>query len=476
MLERLQRLPVRWRVAAASAALTLAILVVFAVVVGRLATNRLGSDFDSQLRSAANSLSAQVSVSESPGLGPIVRSPRLEDYASANAAAIRIVSPRGDVLVQTDGSPEMGPPDRGLSRRGSLEIATAPILSETVDAPLAYVQYARSRNDLETTIGRLWLFLAAGVLGGTMLATLAGLAVADRAMRPIASLTATARKITETRDPSLRVPEPETDDEVAELAQTLQAMLRSLDEAQEDTERAMKAQRDFLADASHELRTPLTSVLANLELLQAELERAPGGEEREIVESALRSSQRMSRLVSDLLLLARADAGRAGERRGCDLARIAAEALAEVEPVADGRRLSIDAPQPVAVEGSPDELHRMTRNLLENAIRHTPEGTSIEVSVRAADGQAELDVSDDGPGLLPGMEERIFSRFVRSADSADTAIARGTGLGLAIVKAVATSHGGDVEARRSPRGGALFSVRMPLSAAPEETREELTAL
>ena len=150
------------------------------------------------------------------------------------------------------------------------------------------------------------------------------------------TLTATAREIASTRDPSLRIPEPETDDEVGELARTLEQMLRELDAARSETEQMMQAQREFVADASHELRTPLTSILANLELLQERLEAAERrGEEGEMIESALRSSRRMSRLVSDLLLLARADAGRTGARRECDLAAVAAAAALRGAP---GRR------------------------------------------------------------------------------------------------------------------------------------------
>jgi signal transduction histidine kinase len=240
-------------------------------------------------------------------------------------------------------------------------------------------------------------------------------------------------------------------------------MLRELDAARSETEQMMQLQREFVADASHELRTPLTSILANLELLQDRLgttERR--GEEGEMIDSALRSSRRMSRLVSDLLLLARADAGRAGARRDCDLAAVAAAALSEVRPVADGHRLTLADRGPVPVEGNPDELHRLAINLLDNGLRHTPAGTEIRVAVERRNGSAVLEVSDDGPGLAPGTEEQVFSRFVRGAAPADVAANSGTGLGLAIVKAVARSHGGDVEAGSSPSGGARFTVRLPL--------------
>jgi signal transduction histidine kinase len=328
----------------------------------------------------------------------------------------------------------------------------------------AFLQYARSTDNLDSTINRLWLFLGLGVLGGTALAALAGIAIAGRAMGPISTLTSTARRIATTRDPSQRIPEPERDDEVGELARTLDQMLRELDAARSETEQMMQLQREFVADASHELRTPLTSVLANLELLQERLAGANAGtDEHEMVSSALRSSKRMSRLVSDLLLLARADAGRASPRAEVDLGEVATAAVAEVRPVADGHRLTIREAEPVSVQANADELHRLAVNLLDNGVRHTPEGTEIQVAVERRNGDAVLEVSDDGPGIPPGMEGQVFSRFVRGAGPADLAGDSGTGLGLAIVKAVATSHGGQVEAGTSAGGGARFTVTLPAS-------------
>ncbi len=257
------------------------------------------------------------------------------------------------------------------------------------------------------------------------------------------------------------MPEPAVEDEVGELALTLEEMLRSLDAARAEREGAMQKQREFVADASHELRTPLTSVLANLELLQASLAGPGQSEDREVVDSALRSSRRMSRLVGDLLLLARADAGRLDQHRRCDLAEIAGDAAAEAAPLMGERTLTVDNERPLRVEGSPDELHRMVLNLLDNAARHTPAGATIELSLREADGEAVVEVADDGPGIPAAMREQIFDRFVRGEGPADTAGGTGTGLGLAIVSAVAASHGGTVEAGESESGGALFRARIP---------------
>ena len=291
-------------------------------------------------------------------------------------------------------------------------------------------------------------------------------------MRPIASLTATAREIAATRDPSRKMPEPAVEDEVGELALTLEEMLRSLDAARAEREGAMQKQREFVADASHELRTPLTSVLANLELLQASLGDPGQAEDREVVDSALRSSRRMSRLVGDLLLLARADAGRLDKHRRCDLAEVAGDAAAaEAAPLMGDRVLTVDDSKPLRVEGSADELHRMVLNLLDNAARHTPAGAGDRTSVCTRRGKtAVVEVADDGPGIPAAMREQIFDRFVRGEGPADTARGAGTGLGLAIVSAVAHSHGGSVEAAESKSGGALFRVRIPLASPAEWAR------
>ena len=454
--------PVRSKIAGVSAGLTLVILVAFALIVGRLATNRIQGEFRDEVQQSTAELAAGIHiVSTTAGLQPRL-DPDLDelDVMTADAVA-RIVYEDGTQLGGTPGAQRLGPPQEGVQRVGNYEVASRQLAVNAIGTPI-YVQYARSASSLDTTIGRLWLFLAGGVAGGTILAALAGLAVAGRAMRPISSLTAAAKEIATTRDPSRRLPMPESDDEVAELATTLDDMLRQLDAARGETEQMIQAQREFVADASHELRTPLTSVLANLELLQARLaEREADPEEAEIVEGALGSSRRMRRLVSDLLLLARADAGRLGPRRSCDLAEIAAGALAEVSPVAGGHELIASADAPVPVDGNPDDLHRLVLNLLENGVRHTPPGTEVRVSVERRNGHALLEVADDGPGL-PALGEGIFSRFVRGGGPADTAIDGGTGLGLAIVKAVATSHGGAVEAGASPAGGARFTVLLPL--------------
>jgi two-component system OmpR family sensor kinase len=468
--------PLRWRLAAVSAGLTLALLMLFGAVIGGVATQRIRDDFNGEVRSAVQILASEIKV-EYPAFGPprAREGPRLNDFVLPDDASARVLDVNGEVRASTRGSANLGPPKAGVSDHDGIRVATEPIVDEN-GTTTGYVQYGRSVEHVDSTVDRLWLFIAGGVLLGTLLAIFAGLAIARRAMRPIASLTATAREIATTRDPSRRMPEPAVEDEVGELALTLEEMLRSLDAARAEREGAMQKQREFVADASHELRTPLTSVLANLELLQASLG-APGqAEDREVVDSALRSSRRMSRLVSDLLLLARADAGRLDKHRNCDLAEVAGDAAAEAAPLMGERTLTLDNDRPMRVEGSADELHRMVLNLLDNAVRHTPNGTTIELSLRQEGGDAVVEVADDGPGIPLAMREQVFDRFVRGEGPADTARGAGTGLGLAIVSAVATSHRGQVEATESDSGGALFRARIPLTESEPAAGDPLETL
>ncbi|CAN5527596.1 HAMP domain-containing sensor histidine kinase [soil metagenome] len=464
IFSRPSRWPVRWRLAGVSASLTLVILVVFALIVGRLATDRIRDDFNSELQNTADSIANQVQQCPEGA----TRCQILPDGMAPNPDSfVRVVSASGRPISRPDDAPNVGPPLAKITDVGPYSVASQQVLSQSPAlGTLAFVQYIRPHAAVDETVNRLWLFLGFGVFFATLLATLAGLAVAGRAMRPISNLTAVARDIARTRDPSQRVPLQDSDDEVAELASTLDEMLVGLEAARSETQQMVQRQREFVADASHELRTPLTSILANLELLQERLGDEPEhGEDVEMVDSALRSSRRMRRLVSDLLLLARADAGHKATLGPCELTEIAAAAVAELSPLARGQHLELNVDGPVPVQGNDDELHRLAVNLIDNGIRHTPSGTTIAVTVAERGGKAILEVADDGPGL-PGSGEDLFSRFVRGSGSADRVSESGSGLGLAIVRAVVNGHGGEVEAGRSTAGGARFTVSLPLVKRP----------
>jgi two-component system OmpR family sensor kinase len=468
--------PVRWRIAAVSSGLTLAILMVFGGVIGQIATTRIRDDFNSEVANAVEILQRETRVLY-PLVGEVhAEGPELGPYVLPDDAAARVFDRSGQVMAETTtpNTVKLGKPELGIVERNGLRIETVLLGEQGVHT--GYVQYGRSTAHVDATTDRIWLLILAGIFGGTLLASLAGVMIAGRAMRPIAALTASAKEISETRDTSRHMPAPPVEDEVGELTETLEQMLRSLDAAHSEREQAMQQQREFVADASHELRTPLTSVLANLELLQASLGGADQAEDREVVDSALRSSRRMSRLVSDLLLLARADAGRLAAHRRCDLAEIAGDAAAEAAPLMGERRFVIDNDRPLRVEGSADELHRMVLNLLDNASRHTPDGATIELSLSQQGDFAVVEVADDGPGIPAAMRTQIFDRFVRGEGPADTARGAGTGLGLAIVSAVANSHHGSVEATESASGGALFRARIPIVQADRAEKKHSSSI
>jgi two-component system OmpR family sensor kinase len=505
------RLPIRTRLALASALLTFVILCGFALVVGSLTVHRIRSDFNNEVTASADELASllQISVTRTNHL---VVSPNIDEYAAPQHAAIRVIlSSSGSVIENTPHAPELDRPNgRIAGLEGGVNVAGYRVVSRA-KGPLSVggyvvIQYARPLSDVQPTIARVELLLVLGTLAGTGLALLAGAMIARRAMQPIATLTSTAAEIARTQDSSAAIPQPEADDEVAELARTLQGMLQSLDDAHAETEAMLARQRRFVADASHELRTPLTSVLVNLELLAESLR----GDQGDAARSALRSSRRMRRLVADLLLLARSDVGRVVAREPCDLAQIVLDATAELGSVSAEHELTIDA-HPVVVRGDHDELLRVALNLIENAIRHTPPGTAIRVCTRvegaeagqrgttptngptaaaragatgpsnaedATDtvgerGSALLIVEDDGPGVPAELAPTLFERFVRGAGDRGGSF----GLGLAIVRAVAESHGGTVAledthpaahqpgdlSEQAPRG-ARFVVRLPLAA------------
>ena len=456
--------------------LTCVILASFAAIVGVLTDRDLHGQFNDEVRSNSDQLAHELHLrwlGDSGYLNCKKQTVSLKDYTSAEHTQIRIYNQAGILLcTQKDvkvrgvkflpATPEFPAPIKA----GTYNQNGYSVVAQQVNVPSSpvWLLYARPLSDVDHTIARVQVILLLGVLGGTILALLGGLATAARAMRPIVQLTEAAREIERTRDPTLHLPHPEADDEVAELARTVEGMLGSLDAARGETHASLERQREFVADASHELRTPLTSLLANLELLAEELD----GEQADTAEAALRSARRMRRLVGDLLLLARADARRGQSRGPTDLADVLLEAASELGPMAEDHELSIEA-QPAVVPGVRDDLHRLTLNLIENAARHTPPGTHIRAATSVQNGMAVLTVEDDGPGIPPELGSRVFDRFVRGAPGT-----RGSGLGLAIVRAVAESHGGKVTLERPETGpGARFVIAIPrdptagLRPAPE---------
>jgi two-component system, OmpR family, sensor kinase len=466
-----RRVPVRWRLGGGSAALTFVILTTFAGVVGVLTEHQITDKFSAQelLATQYLGLAMQPTYDTATKTLNCGKHIDLADFTRADSAQVRVFDYAGNLLctqapaglrgVSSDvvpaGVPRLSVPYApGVYDDDGYRARAVAIGWHQSDG--GWLVYARPLSGIDDTIGRLKLFLGIGVLGGAIMALLAGLVVAQRAMRPVSQLTEVTREIERTRDPTLRLPHFAAKDEVSELARTLESMLAALDSARTESEAALDRQREFVADASHELRTPLTSVLSNLELLADELD----GEQADSAKSALRATRRMRRLVADLLLLARADTKRRQPLRTTDLAARLIDAAAELGTVADLHELTI-TPGAAQVDGHGDDLHRMILNLMENALSHTPPGTRIEAITGVENGHPVLVVQDDGPGISPDLQDRVFERFVRGGGDTGEG-ARGTGLGLAIVAAVCEAHGATLTLRSLPDlQGTRFQVTFP---------------
>ena len=326
-------------------------------------------------------------------------------------------------------------------------------------------------TDVDRTLRRLLgieLVAASAVL---LFLALLSLAVVRLGLLPLERIAATAGDIAG-GDLSRRVEPAEPDTEIGRLGLALNAMLTQIETAFAERSASEDRLRRFVADASHELRTPLTTIRG-----YAELFRRGAADRPEDLARAMRriedEAARMGVLVEDLLLLARLDQGRPLEREPVDLVAVAGDALADLSAIAPDRPVTFEHPEALVVPGDEPRLRQVAGNLLANARIHTPEGTPVHVRVRDSDGQAVLEVADEGPGLPPGDEGRVFERFYR-ADAARTRIspgangaAGGTGLGLSIVAAIVAAHGGTVQAGSPPSGrGAYFMVALPMTPPP----------
>src|SRR5262245_11190375 len=294
------------------------------------------------------------------------------------------------------------------------------------------------------------------LLAGALASMLLLLITTASALSPVRTLTAATRRLA-AGDLASRVPVSGAS-ELAELSTAFNGMADAL-------ERAESLRRQLVSDVAHELRTPLTNLRCRLEAIQDGLAAADEGAVRALHDETLL----LARLVEDLQILSLAEAGRLPLERGeYDLRELAAQAVAAVRPRAEAASVALTLDDGAAVSANVDaaRIGQVLRNLLVNAIAHTPAGGDVSVSAGAHDGAAWLEVRDTGVGLTPEQQAHAFDRFWRAdASRARDGDGAGAGLGLAIVRQLVALHGGDVSVTRTPGEGACFRVRLPLAAA-----------
>ncbi|WP_328525904.1 sensor histidine kinase [Kribbella sp. NBC_00359] len=321
-------------------------------------------------------------------------------------------------------------------------------------------------KDIADTINSLigWEVLFGGV--GVLTAGGVAVFVVRRQLRPLRRVAQTAREVaglpldTGEIGVTARVPDQLTDErtEVGQVAVALNTLLGHMESALDARHRSELQVRQFVADASHELRTPLTTIhgYAQLSLRQRDHELFSHAMGKVMVEAT-----RMAALVEDLLLLARLDAGRPLDLRPVDLTRLARESVTDAQIVSPDHHWALSLPpEPVVVTGDEQRLHQVVTNLLSNARRHTPAGTTVTVELIADDRHtAVLTIHDNGPGIPADLQPNVFKRFTR-ADTSRTRDSGGSGLGLSLAQSITEAHGGIVTVTSRP-GDTCFTLALP---------------
>jgi two-component system sensor histidine kinase MprB len=319
-----------------------------------------------------------------------------------------------------------------------LRLITAPVAA--VDH--AVIQIARSLDEVDGTLSELTVVLALLSAGGVAVAVALGLLVARGALRPIAKLTSAAEHVAATQELAARI-DIDRDDEVGRLAASFNAMLAAL-------EQSRAQQRRLVRDAGHELRTPLTALRTNLELLARAGDMAEA-DRRRLLDDVMFELGEMSDLMNELVDLA---ADTAAEEPQVEVRLdLLVEDVAERFRRRTGRHIDVSA-EPVTVEGRVGRLERAVSNLVDNAVKWSPDDGPIDIVLAGG----RLAVRDHGPGVLDADKDHIFDRFFRSDTARSTP---GSGLGLSIVKQVAEEHGGTVFVEDDDGGGAVVGFELP---------------
>jgi two-component system sensor histidine kinase MprB len=453
---------------AGTAAVAIAILLASAIAFG-VVRGELRGQVDDSLRSGADEVGGGIvfiqraepglsdTLTEAPKEAPLVQRQLVAPAPLTSPARYaQLIDAKGRVLPQ----PGSGTPlpvtveARRVAKRGTGSFFS----DQSVDGHHVRVytralgdgqalQVARPVDEVDAAVNRLGWILGGVGLGGIGLAAGLGLVITRTATRPLRELSDAADHVARTRDLTRRI-DADGDDDLSRLASSFNTMLGAL-------ERSMAAQRQLVADASHELRTPLTSVRTNIEVL-ASSNGMPAGERERVLSSTAGQLEELSRLVADLVDLARDGDAAEEPAEPVRLDLLVGEAVERARRLHPDRRIELSA-EPSVVAAAPARLHRAVGNLLDNAEKWSPAGAAIEVYAR----DMTVSVRDRGPGIDDSDLPHVFDRFYRAPSARGTP---GSGLGLAIVKQVAETYGGEVSVENAPGVGTTARLRLPPSS------------
>ncbi|TQM81295.1 two-component system sensor histidine kinase MprB [Saccharothrix saharensis] len=453
---RLQRVSLRARVTLLAAFCVAGAVAVVSLGAYMTVSQNLHDQMDENLRqraqAAVNAPKVNNDVTEIPGA-----------FLAAGDIRIGVLDVSGQILYPKGTiAPPTQPADLDVARGSRLENIWTDLRTDFRVIAVPYgdgqaMLIAQSTKPLNVTLGKLSvvLFVISGM--GVLVAAVAGTAVARTGLRPVQRLTEATERVAMTGD--LRPIPVSGDDELALLSQRFNAMLGAVAESQE-------RQRRLVADAGHELRTPLTSMRTNLELLLAsERPDAPtlSDEDKAEINADVRAQlDELTTLIGDLVELAREDAPQV-VHEPVDLVEVVERALDRAKRRASDVDFVVEV-QPWSLLGDSSALERAVLNLLDNAVKFSPTGGVVRLSLKQlGDGSAVVEVADSGPGIADADLPHVFERFYRSSEARTLP---GSGLGLAIVKQVAERHGGLAYVGRAPEGGAMFTLRLPGRPTP----------
>lgn len=387
------------------------------------------------------------------------RLPESLNVADPDDEFVQLLAPTGRVIAASSnvrGLPaQAGRSEDPVEITGPLPESPLLVVSGTVDilatgdGPVT-VLVGRSLDTVEDTVETVTGLVAGGLPPLLGLLGLAAWLLTGRALAPVEAIRAEVDVISSTQL-DRRVPEPQGEDEIARLARTMNGMLGRLEES-------VLRQRRFTADASHELRSPLAAIRQHAEVSLAHPTRYPGAE---LAGTVLAEALRMQRLIDDLLLLSKADEPALEHpREPVDLDDLV---FAEAARLRSDTSLRVDTGQVSAgrVDGDPDALRRLLRNLTDNAARHA--SRQVQLGLAETDGDVLLTIEDDGPGIPEQQREHVLKRFVR-LDQSRARDDGGSGLGLAIVVELARAHNARLRITQGELGGARVELRLPRSA------------
>lgn len=439
------------------------VLFVISGLFGLLLAGSVPNSQDEELRDRAIAATASVlsapQVTAQTSLTPV-------DALAGTEIVVMVLDDRGTVLTTTglvEGAPPAIPADllAKAASAGSAQATTPAGLRVHVRpwtrADLGrsgFVVAAQAVQRLRTDRAGVLVIIFISDVVSLLAAAVAIWLATGRALRPLKQLSATADEVGRSADLSRRLPPVRQRDDLGRLTGSFNTMMDRLQQAYARLAAAFAAQQRFTADASHELRTPLTTIRSNAGFLHAHPDADPRDRDAAIADISS-ESERMARLVDDLLTLARADGGQPPRPESVDLGPLVHDVVAQARRAHPDREF-YPSGEPATITGDPDSLRRLLWILIDNAVAHTADGGRIWIAVTGRPEGVVLYVSDNGSGIPPGLPERIFDRFFR----ADPSRSSGTGLGLSIAQSIVLAHGGRIHAANNSLGGATFVVEL----------------